>query len=421
MKNIIVLYYPPFRNTLFPIHFMQSMQGYNFFLLVTEGDLPQHKKLAECNYIKDAFAVNFNIDNLIIVCDTIKKKYGDIHNILYIDENCAQVCGDLCKHYNFSSDNLDRFTNKWLMSEKLRKTDVRIPKSALFDDIRYLNYDVEYLLEIENILGEYPYFIKPHNLSGSRNTYFIKDRNTLMKWAQQKNSLNYVIQEYMDGKLFHCESFVKNYEILDSFVFEYSRPGFFFSKGQSVGSISLPDNHSLNKRISNFTRDVLQELGPIKNGITHVEVYLDRNDELIFLEAAARPPGLVGNLLYKKYLNISINEIHLLLQLEECHQNLRDIKVNNYAARCIFPFTKTGRITKITDKPHINSAFFENFTFNVGDEVKKSDDFFNVAGTMILWNKDYTELRKDFLALSDYNPFEIEADKTSTSSSYQDS
>lgn len=162
-------------------------------------------------------------------------------------------------------------------------------------------------------------------------------------------------------------------------------------------------------------------MGPIKNGITHVEVYLDRNDELIFLEAAARPPGLVGNLLYKKYLNISINEIHLLLQLEECHQNLRDIKVNNYAARCIFPFTKTGRITKITDKPYINSAFFENFTFNVGDEVKKSDDFFNVAGTMILWNKDYTELRKDFLALSDYNPFEIEADKTSTSSSYQDS
>ena len=67
----------------------------------------------------------------------------------------------------------------------------------------------------------------------------------------------------------------------------------------------LEDNHSLNKRISNFTRDVLQELGPIKNGITHVEVYLDRNDELIFLEAAARPPGLVGNLLYKKYLNIS--------------------------------------------------------------------------------------------------------------------
>ena len=50
----------------------------------------------------------------------------------------------------------------------------------------------------------------------------------------------------------------------------------------------------------------------------------------------------------------------------------------------------------------------ENFTFNIGDKVKKSDDFFNVAGTMVLWNKDYAELRKDFLALSDYNPLEIE-------------
>ena len=67
-----------------------------------------------------------------------------------------------------------------------------------------------------------------------------------------------------------------------------------------------------------------------------------------------------------------------------------------------------GKITKLINKPLINSAFFENFTHNIGDEVKKSDDFFNTAGTIVLWNKNYDELRKDFLTLSNYNPYEIE-------------
>ena len=407
MENVIILYYPPFRGTQFPIHLIQNLKGYNFFLFIIEDDLEQHKKFESLSYVKEVIIVNFELNKLIKACEDIKKRYGTIHNIIYLDENCVQLGGELLKHFELSSDNFDRFSNKWLMSEKLKNTDVRIPKGTIFSDKKYHDQDIDYLLEIENVLGDYPYFIKPCNLSGSRGVSFISDRNELIRWAKQKDNLDYVIQEYLDGKLLHCECFVKNYKIMDSFVFEYSRPGYFFSQGLPVGSISLPTNHSLKKRVSNFTKDVLNGLGIIKNGVTHVEVYLNRNDELIFLEGAARPPGLIGNLLYKKYLNLSINEIHLLLQLEECNYNLHNIQATNYAARYIFPFTRSGKIIKLIDKPPINSAYLEHFTSNVGDEVKKSDNFFNVAGTMVLWNKDYSELRKDFLALENYIPYEI--------------
>lgn len=338
------------------------------------------------------------------------KNYGDIHNIIYLDESSVQLCGKLLKYFDISSDSLDRYSDKLEMSRKLKDSEVKISRGTLFLDNEYINNSINYLQEIEKIIGNYPYFIKPRDLSGSRGVSLINNLEEFISWVEQKDNHSFLIQEYLDGKLFHCECFIKNYEILSSFVFEYSRPGFFFSKGFSVGSISLPLNHPLKKRISSFTKDVLQGLGIIKNGVTHVEVYLNKNDELIFLEAAARPPGLVGNLLYKKYLNISINEIHLLLQLEESQYPLHDFKVDYYSARCIFPFTKTGKIIKFMDKPDVGSALLENFVHNIGDDVKISENFFNAAGTTVLWNKNYDELRKDFLTLSNYNPYQVEPD-----------
>jgi hypothetical protein len=409
MKNVIILYHPPFRGNIFPIHIIENLQGYRFFILLIDADFQEHKKLTELGCVENVITTRFELENLIEICEDIIKQYGLIDNVAYLDESCVQLAGMLLNRYGISSDNLDRFTNKWLMSQKLKNSEICIPLGILFDHMKYHNNKEEYLLEIENNLNKYPLFIKPSDLSGSRGTCMVSNRNELMRWAEQRTEHTYVIQEYLDGKLFHCESFIRKSKILHFSVFEYSRPGFFFSKGFPVGSISLPPNDLLTKRISRFTESVLENLGIIENGVTHVEVYLDRNDELIFLEAAARPPGLVGNLLYRKHLNISINEIHLLLQLNECNYDLSNLKINNYAARYIFPFPENGKIAKFSDKLKINSLFIENIPLKIGDEVKKSRDLFNVAGTMILWNKNYTELRRDFLMLADYAPFEIQA------------
>lgn len=408
MKNIVVLYCPPFRNVTFPVHIIQNLKEYRFFILLIEADFDHNKKFIELDCIENVIPLKFEIDHLVSVCDEITTKYGIINNFIYLAEECVRLCGMLRKHYGISPENLDRFLDKDLMVEKLRGAGVRVPMGVLFDDAKYQQDKEKYLQEIEYNLSQYPFFIKPSNLCGSVGTSIVANRDELINWVQQKANHSYLIQEYLDGKLFHCESFIKNRQTLYSSVFEYSTPGFFFSKGSPVGSISLPANDLLAQRISRFTENVLQKLGTIENGVAHVEIFLNRDDELIFLEAAARPPGLAGDLLYQKHLNIPINEAHLLLQLGEYNYDFSKLKIHNYAARYIFPIPSDGCITKFSNKIKINSAFTESFLIKTGDEVRKSSDLFNVAGTMVLWNKDYAALRKDFIALKDCIPFEIQ-------------
>lgn len=408
MKNILILYNPPFREGVFPAHFIKELKEFQFFIFVPREDVEQYVYLKKIETIKKIVGVQYEIDSLIMACDQIINEYKFIDDIVYLDENCVKMCGLMRKYYHMSSQNLDRFCDKWTMYEQLINTDINVPKSVKFELEQFKNNSSLYLSKIERDLGEYPYFIKPIDSSGSRGVSRISNKGELIKWGKYYNSGNYIIQQYLDGNLFHCESFVKNGKILSSYVFEYSRPGFFFTKKQSVGSIALALNDPIRKRIVNFTKDILENLGLVNDGVTHVEVYLTKNDELVFLEAAARPPGLVGNFLYRKYLNISINEIHLLLQLKACKVDLENIEVKNYSARIIFPFTNSGRIKKIHEKPSLSSSFFENFSFNIGDNVEKSENFFNIAGTMVLWNRDYLKLREDFYTLSEYNPYLVQ-------------
>lgn len=76
MKNIVVLYYPPFRGSQFPIHFMQDLIGYNFFLLIIEEDLEQHKNFEALGYIKKIITSDYTIENLIKSCKYIQKIMG---------------------------------------------------------------------------------------------------------------------------------------------------------------------------------------------------------------------------------------------------------------------------------------------------------------------------------------------------------
>lgn len=372
-------------------------------------DVNNQIKLIMYDCVEDVIPVDFQIDSLVKTCEDIKKKYGAINNIVYLAEECVKLSGMLRKHYDLSQENLDRYIDKDIMIQKLKAVGIRVPLGIAFDEVAYRANTEKYLLDIECHLSKYPFFTKPTNLCGSVSTCIVNNRDELVKWAEQKENHTYLMQEYIEGVLFHCEGFIKNSDVMYFSVFEYSNPGFFFSRGVPVGSISLPANELLTKRIRYFAENVLQKLGIIENGVAHIEIFLNEEDELIFLEAAARPPGLAGELLYQKHLNISITEVHLLLQLGACNYDFSELEISNYAVRYIYPFPSTGRISNRLKNIQINSECTEVFMPKIGDEIKKSRDLFNVAGTMVLWNKNYAELRSDFQALKNYIPFEIKA------------
>jgi len=408
LASVVILYHPPFRNVAFPTELLSNVQGYRFFILMIEEDVDRHRKLVHQYGIEGVIPVHFEIDSLIQVCDEITSKHGPIRKFVYLAEECVRLAGQLGKHYGIEKEHFDRYIDKDLMARKLKEAGIRVPKSLLFNEAKYqLNREV-YLDEIEENLGKYPYFIKPSDLCGSVQTCKVHNRGDLVAWVHEKTHHTYLIQEFIEGTLFHCEGFIQNKKAKHFSVFEYSHPGFCFSQGLPVGSLSLPSDDPIAQRVSRFTEVVLENLGMIENGVSHTEIFLNQNGELICLEVAARPPGLVAEHLYEKHLNLSINRLHFELQLGCYHGDLSNLKIENYAARYIFPFPSSGRIVRFANKKHLHSEVQEAFQCKVGDVVKRSADLFNVASTMVLWNEDYRLLREDFTKLKTYNPFEIE-------------
>ncbi len=408
MKNVILLHRPPFRRVAFPLHLLQALSCYRFFLFVTKDDYSFHKQLATLDYVKELVPTGYTLDKLTHACNHVIEKHGEIFNIVYLTEECVQLAGLLRQHYGLSKENLNRYVDKKIMLQKLITTDIRKPRAISFNETEYLAHSFEYLSTIERTIGPYPFFIKPTQQCGSAHTHLVNNQKELVKWITAKDSQHYLIQEYIEGTLFHCESFIRKREILYSSVFEYSQPGFAFASGLPVGSISLPENNKTRERICEFNELVLEKMGIIDNGIAHLEVFLNQQGELIFLEIAARPPGLVGDLLYQKHLNISIEKAHFLLQLGEYKTSSENHSVANYAARYIFPVSQSGRIVAHTHRKTLHSTFIEDFRVAINDNVKKSKDLFNVAGTMVLWHEDYSTLRKDFLTLSNHTSFIIQ-------------
>lgn len=408
MNNLIILFNPPFRNNLFPFHSHEILKKYCSFIFVNPLDFDTHQQFINDPGIEQVIACDFKIETLIVHCDSIIRNYGAIHNVVYLAEECVQVCGLLRQHYGLSISNLDRYIDKNLMIKTLNNAAIRVPSSRIFDKQNYQTSKENYIKELEHHLSSFPLFIKPSNLCGSVATTKINNKGELDQWVQQKGDHTYLIQEYLTGTLFHCESFIKNGDILYSCVFEYSNPGYFFSQGLPVGSISLPANDPLALRVREFSTDVLYNLGLFENGVAHVEVFLSKDNELIFLEAAARPPGLEGELLYQKHLDININETHFLLQTGDYHCDFSTVQVNYYAARYIFPIPDSGCIKNHCSIMELNSPYFERVRTKKGDKVSKSENLFHVASTMVLWNKDYSKLREDFNNLKEFIAVDIE-------------
>lgn len=97
------------------------------------------------------------------------------------------------------------------------------------------------------------------------------------------------IEEYVPGRMYHCDSVVVDGEVLFTAVCEYiANPGA-FATGGVAGSVIVPDG-PLRTALLGENTTVLRMLG-LTSGVTHVEFFHTPDGELVFCEAAARPGG----------------------------------------------------------------------------------------------------------------------------------
>jgi biotin carboxylase len=348
----------------------------------------------------------FNYENLIKTIEQIKAVLPTSVNIKLVthDETCMEMMAKLREYFNFIGEkpgDIERFINKASMKKSLAQTNIVLPKHCYFNREQYLSDPETY---IKQLIGQltFPLFVKPINSAASQYTAKLHNVQELRDWClKHDKNYDYEIDEFINGKLYCCESIMYDNKILFSHVCLNAHPCFDFMSGKVNGTITLPQEDEIVQRIIMLNQQVLQAMQPVPNGLIHLEVFRRENDELVFLELACRPPGGMIIQSYAKRFGIDIEQIHFGLQMGIKNIFSLPQQSEPYSAWVWFPY-KAGKVKRFLDVS-LQSSHESFWKININDELPSSTSLIDYSGGILLWNANYETLLQDFNYLASFN------------------
>lgn len=384
-----------------------SPHEYSLFLITNQFGKQKITDKDYEQYIHEIWVTeNFNLENLSKIITDTQIKYPHTLEIVTNAEEAVKVCGNLNIYFKLKSENYDRFINKVLMKELVSKNHILTPKYIVFNKDECKNNQEHYVSSICNKLS-FPIIVKPIDSMSCMNIKKITTKENLGHLCDSLMISDglYEIDEYIEGKIYNLDSYIKNGKILFTQVSETSNSCYDFICGKIKGTIALPPNNEKSRLLSEYAITAHNSLGIPEGGVTHLEVILTENGNIFFVEIAHRSPGILIPEMYRKYLNVNTIESHILLQISDSYK--LEIKYGPYTAWIAFP-TKNGILTK-KHTPNISSEHTLEWGKNVGDIMLNASTGRDFAGKLLLWNSDYEQLRKDFYYLSSFNFYDVKS------------
>ena len=306
---------------------------------------------------------------------------GSMVKIICLSEDNLLLAAELRDEFDISGMRLEQaksFRDKTIMKDILRAKNIRTPHYVKFDANAARDSKSYYdCLQREINL---PFVLKPFNLLGGLGIVMINS-----------------FEEFISGTLYHCDSIVKDKEIIFSTCCEYTNPNFDFQAGKSVISMSLKNSDPVAQRIFEFNQNVLNAMN-LEEGISHHELFITNKNEIVFLEIAARSPGAVVTPMYRQSFNVAMEDIDFKIQMNIPFQLTPSY--NTYYLSGILP-SLSGTVKELVS-PDIKSKYEMKWAVKEGDLTSASMSLRDKSGSISAWNINYEELRDDFNYLKNY-------------------
>lgn len=304
-----------------------------------------------------------------------------------------------------------RVRNKYIMKNHLRSYGIKLAKIKIVKNISQIREDISEI--------GYPLIFKPLDGAGAAETFRIKDDKDLTdleeyiekKLKDKFCEGKFVVEEFIQGEEYHCDSIVMNGEVQFVAVGKYLNNCLDAVEEElAIGTIVFPMetgdfSDSINK-IKKLNKKVINALA-IQNSICHMEVFVQNNGDVIFSEIATRVGGgpLIGNCIINTY-GIDIYKAFVQAELGEYNQTIQE-RGNIYTGCIAFP-TKEGKVTKISiSEDFINTeGVVKVEIFNkVGDYIHAQDNTGDRTGYIIMEANDYLTLKQ--MLISQTEKFEL--------------
>lgn len=250
-------------------------------------------------------------------------------------------------------ESAEAYRDKFKMKDYCRKNGILVAKCISANNFKELSDAV-------NIIG-YPNIVKPVSGGGSRNTFKVTD-NELLQNISKKISYPVLVEEYINGIMYHVDGLVQNGEIIFSCTSEYTTSCLAYQDGIHLGSVMLQIDGSIDKRMKEETAKVISALPKTLEMAFHAEFFLTNKNEIYLCEIASRSGGALVPQAIKEAYDIDINELWIKqLQGEKAKLTLQ-IPIKKYAGWALVP-PKLGKIIA-TPKQEIPFDWLRHYNFN---------------------------------------------------------
>lgn len=340
----------------------------------------------------DFYSLKEIVENELKITNELRIVCSDEFNLL----NAARLREEFNLLGHKKKDIL-QFRDKVKMKELLRAQSLRVPRFKHLTDKDTFN-------TLSREIG-LPFVIKPTDSCGSHGVFIIHEEKDFKHFEKNTLPHNFEVEEYIEGELFHVDALIKNQEIKFLCANRYTYPNFEYTLGKPLGSIPLDSNNEISKRLLIFAKSVLRALNA-NNLISHIELFVTKNDEIIFLEASARPPGGFLNLTHRINFGINLMDEDFMLQTGI------ELKLNNEIPRekaffVLFPLMP-GKI-KTLNNPQVKSRYDINWCVKEGDFIDKSQctNVVSKAAHAIFYNSNFDDLNDDFEKIKYHQALEV--------------
>lgn len=399
------------RHDLFNLADVYDKNKYRFVCIIAKEHLHFISEICQSffNEILPVSAISLNevsphIENEINIV-------GKIENLrlICLDEFDILTAASLREKFNIpggkTADYLP-FRNKIVMKEILLAMNIRVPKFISLEGMELIDLEGVYENIVTNVGSEF--IVKPISGASSIETARIKNYEEFLAWANAVNGSikDYEAEEFISGKLYHCDSFVKNGKIVFSEVSECLSTCLDYATGiASDGSIVLPENDTLRNKINQFNETVLKILNR-PDGAFHHELFVKPNGEIIFLEIAARPGG--GEIVKNLDNNFGFNLYEQSLRHELGEKIHGNTKKNLYHAWA-YLLLPIGKIKNL-HVPKLKSNIQIKWKVSVGNVIPtpRTSVLRNAAALITLHHPDFKVIYNDFNYLKTFNAVEVE-------------
>jgi len=324
------------------------------------------------------------------------------------DELSMTLLGRLHDEFHIpglSEDILLAYRDKHVMKDRLQMAGIRIPKNQHLHIFEPGDPTEAYL---KTLMEEYqfPIVIKPTAGVGSLDTTIVRDFTTLKtiyEHCRQASNIAFEVNEYIEGTVYHCDTIVQNGTVIFQVASEYLYPNITYSQqNKPITSLLLKSDDPLRKRLQTFASEVLNTLGHI-NSMTHMELFYTPQDEIVFLEVCARPPGSATLPAYERMFNFNALKAMLMCTLDiEITPPLKDPDIYCFGGRVPY---KKGEVIALHE-PTLQSQSEWRWTINPGDTIPRNSTLTReYAAEFFVWNTDYNQLKADFETVRQFNGY----------------